>query len=228
MSDPMLIGLVCEGITDFPVLEAVIKAVLGPDTDVKLVQPDRDNLRDSAGFHRVKAWCERRGPKLRDYCLSTGIHLFVVHVDADIARRVGASTTRQLCDKVKGWLKRGARSARYLVVIPAQAIEAWLLAAHVGVTPELEDVPRPVDQLLKHRLLTTVGDEPYKDVAKYEELAERLRECAPAVRSQLPELNRFCGKLEAKREQFRDGSLGWELPEEPPPQPGRESKKRRR
>jgi hypothetical protein len=193
----MVVGFVYEGVTDVPVLQAVVDAILGPDYEARFIQPDRDALSSLTGWAEVKKWCEQNGAALSDFLTWTGIDLLIIHLDADIRQQVKATTTTELCTKVKGWLRHGAKDHRLLIVIPAQAIEAWLLAAHVAPSPELERHPDPARLLVSHRLISGSTDgKPIKDRMKYEDLASKLTQRVTDLRGVLVELNRFAGKLE--------------------------------
>ncbi len=126
-----------------------------------------------------------------------GTDILIVHVDADACRRYGASDTDELCDVVKGWLGPAARQRKVVVVIPAPATDAWLLAAHRPVDPGVEREASPADRLARERLIARDGKgRPLKNVARYEELAGALPERIPGLRRVLKELDRFVGKVE--------------------------------
>jgi len=193
----MVVGFIYEGVTDIPVLQAVVDAVLGPDYEARFIQPERDALGGLTGWTEVKKWCERSGDALSDLLTWTSIDLLILQIDADVRTEVRARTTADLCATVKGWLGHGARDPRLVIVIPAQAIEAWLLAAHVAPSPQLEQQAHPARQLVRHHLLSGAADgRPIKDRARYEALSVKLTERVAELRDVLPELDRFVSKLE--------------------------------
>ncbi|WP_437679163.1 hypothetical protein [Sorangium sp. So ce131] len=223
----MIIGIVCEGSSDFPVLKAVVEAVLGDGHEVRPLWPETDKLSRPAGWTGVKAWCEAQGSWLSTFMELGNIDLLIIHVDADIRHKVSGRkskgrepTTQDLCDTIKGWLglAQGVRGRRVLIVIPAQATEAWLVAAQGSPTRDLENEAEPIKKLIKRKLVRTTGGRPDKSPAVYRELAEPLRSRASELRGVLRELDHFMGKLEAQRE--RTGakrSAPWRRP--PPPAP---------
>ncbi|AUX40568.1 uncharacterized protein SOCE26_019690 [Sorangium cellulosum] len=205
----MIIGIVCEGSSDFPVLEAVVEAALGDGHEVRYLRPETDALFRPGGWTAVKAWCEEHASWLSDFMTVGNIDLLIIHVDADVRRHVpelkkkkGEPTTQDLCDTIKGWLKlrQSAKGRRVLIVIPAQATEAWLVAAQGGATPDLEKEAKPVTRLVQRKLVSTIGGKPDKSPAVYRDLATPLRSHAAELRGVLRELDHFMGKLEAGRE----------------------------
>lgn len=197
MSPRPVIGFVCEGATDLPVLQAVVDAILGRDYVTRSIQPETDNLGSPSGWTAVKAWCERFGAQLEHYLTSFEIDLLVIQVDADVARKMGAKTTADVCQAVKRWLGPGARDGRLLVAVPAQATDTWLLAACAAVNPKIEDEPHPARALVKQKVLEADADgKPRKHVAAYRRAASRITSRIVELRRTLPELERFAGKLE--------------------------------
>jgi len=194
----MVVGFVYEGITDVPVLQAVVDAVLGPDYEPRFIQPDRDALSPSTGWTEVRKWCEQNGAGLSDYLTWVKIDLLVIHLDADVREQVRATNTADLCTNIKGWLRHGAKDHRLIIVIPAQAIEAWLVAAHVAVNPQLEQEPAPVRRLVQRGLITGSKDgKPIKQLSQYRNLSSKLTMRVAELRGVLHELDRFAGKLES-------------------------------
>lgn len=193
----MIIGFVCEGISDVPVLQAVVDAIVGPDYEPRFIQPEADALGATAGWTEVKKWCESYGPSLGDYLTWTGIDLLVVHLDADVCAKVKMASTVALCEATKRWLGRAGQDPRILIVIPSQASEAWLYAAHVATSPHIETERDPAGKLAQAGLLERdPRGEPVKDPRRYQELASRLPARLAELRKVLPELERFAGKLE--------------------------------
>lgn len=98
-----------------------------------------------------------------------------------------------------GWLGTSAKDPRLVIVLPAQASEAWLVAAHAGATPQLERTRHPEETLAKLSLVSRHPDgTPAKNRRRYEQLALRLRDELERVRASLAELERFASKLEAQ------------------------------
>lgn len=209
----LLVGFATEGPTDRAVLKVLVEHVFGTFRTSAL-QPELDESTDTktaGGESRLKAWCEQQRDQIGlETLLGLGtLDLIVLQIDADVCTKYGCADTTALCRHVRdAWL---GLSAPYpddlVVVIPAQATEAWLLAA---LDPELhatvEAMPRPADELGRRGLLPVVPDRKGRDVTRkpspvYEGLAaahltsDRLSE----LRKHLVELERFLGKLEAVR-----------------------------
>ncbi len=194
------VALVCEGPTDVPVLEAVLRAVLGNDIVTSLLQPDetRDALRSAAGWTEVRRWCEARGRSLQ--WVLAQFDILVVHLDGDRRSINHVNTTSQLCDTIKGWLGPGATEPKLIIVIPSQASETWLRATYRPVTPQTEDENDPTRRMVgEGRLKADQDGEPKKELAVYRTLAEGLRSKLPLLRTNLPELERFSRKIERFR-----------------------------
>ena len=140
-------AVVCEGPSDFPILEAVI-GTLWPEVEhITCLQPELDDvgtpLDRSAGWSEVRAWCEENATRL--HFLVSGdagpaIDLLVIAIDVDIAiqariidppKHLDAYATPRLCKTVKGWLGAPKRRLPGPIVIglPAMATEAWAIAA---------------------------------------------------------------------------------------------------
>jgi hypothetical protein len=191
------IGFVCEGPTDTPILEAVVEAILGRTFEPRYIRPDRDNLGPNApgGAGQVEKWCKQSGHAL-SYLLFD-IDILSVQLDGDRCGPLGASDSTQLCATIKRWLAAGASDPKLVIVIPMQASEAWLVAAHLPATPALEQRPHPEELLAARNLLRRGKDgQPLKDRDTYQRLAVQLRERLAEVRRVLPELDRFARKLE--------------------------------
>lgn len=206
MTDSLQIAFVCEGPTDSPILEAVVEAILGADYVPLYLQPERDMLSDGESWgdgndDRVRAWCEQRAGNL-EYAVY-GADVIIVQLDADRCAKYGASSTAELCATVKGWLGASASDARLVIVLPAQATESWLVAAHGALSPQLERVRHPEERLAALGKLERDHDgRAIKSRQRYVSLAERLREELPRVRGVLDELERFASKLERHRERL--------------------------
>jgi hypothetical protein len=198
MNTAPVIGFVCEGVTDLPILQSVVDAVIGKDYVTRTIRPETHALAPRSGWTEVQSWCERNGPTLADQLTYSNIDILIVHVDADIASQVRASETSGICAAVKHWLDRGASDRRLVIVIPAQASEAWLLAAHTATTPQLESEADPARQLVARRLISAnEKGQPVKDLKIYESLAPKITQRVADLRRILVELERFASKLEA-------------------------------
>lgn len=191
------VGLVCEGVTDHPVIEAVLEAIFG-DFEPRYLQPEFDRLEpatSSGGWTRVQDWCCHWAENLA--YLPNPPDLIVVHVDADVRTLVGVSTTEELCAKIRGWLGPSAKRHGLVIVLPKECTETWLLASHTPATPSLEAL-EDVASRLAGRGLLKLGEHgrPVKDRGIYANLSVPLTAKLPQLRKVLRELDRFACKLE--------------------------------
>jgi hypothetical protein len=140
------IRLVCEGITDQAVLEAVVHAHLNSrNFEINRIQPDSSLYGGDAGPHGggwkgVRGWCQsvREAGGLRAVgALREDIDLLVIHVDADILLDA-EHDARNPCPPPDGnilaaeaivmqWLGITSLPERVLIWVPSMATEAWLL-----------------------------------------------------------------------------------------------------
>jgi hypothetical protein len=94
------IGLVCEGKTDFEIIEQSLKASLVSDElqlNFDFIQPAKDATSGSfgeGGWRRVYQWCTRNQPQDRRKYFrgeqlfessDTGVDLIIIHLDGDVA-----------------------------------------------------------------------------------------------------------------------------------------------
>lgn len=204
----MRVGIVCEGRTDFILLEQVVLAVFGP-CEIDALQPMRDALAPNrwadAGWTRVKEWCEeRRSEGIADEMAIGAIDVVVVHVDGDLCGQHGLPATRtDFCDHIKAaWIGPATPPPGTVICIPAQATDTWLAAALDGdiATPALETDRNPLAHLVRLGVLspTQAGETaPRKSQYAYAARAGVLNATASALRTSLTELDRFMIKLEA-------------------------------
>lgn len=195
---PLTVGFVCEGPTDVEVFEPLIAHVTGRAIEAIYLQPTLDRVDAPGGDTRVEAWCKRSGFGLEWMLKPRGIDLLIVQLDADRCPKYGAADTTALCNTMKGWLGPGAQRPELLIVLPSQATEAWLVAAHQPSTPALEGLRHPEDALANMGLLERRGanGKPYKDPTRYGPLTATLTEKLDEVAPILPELRRFLHKLQ--------------------------------
>jgi hypothetical protein len=192
----MNIGIVCEGRTDFLLLEQVALAVFGP-SEIRPLQPLRDRMAShrwsEAGWTQVERWCRERGPDgLADELEIGGLNVIIVQVDGDLCGRNGLPATRvALCAHIRAaWLGDGDLPSGVVICIPAMATDVWLVAALQDQPdgPSLEAHPSPSDLL--------AGCGVSKNQYDYRERASALGSKVTKLRSCLSELDRFVGKLQ--------------------------------
>jgi hypothetical protein len=215
----MRIGIVCEGSTDFAVLRGVCTEILGrKDLSISLLQPRFDALAGRAGgapgpgWQGVRSFLRQAGPRLG----AAPQDVIVVHVDADIRhlpeikKQLGESADGEdlapLCDHVKSWMA-GSVPESVVIVLPREAIEAWLCAVATR-RADVERIEKPAEDLRSAGVLGTRGEVAEKLASTYAMLAERL---GPLLRdrralSKVPELARFAGKLAVRAKSVRSAS----------------------
>lgn len=195
----MRVGIVCEGRTDFILLEQVALAVFGPCV-VDPLQPLRDQLDparwDPAGWTLVKQWCEGRGAEgIVDEMALGGMDALVVQVDGDLCGRAGLPAERAaLCRVIRrAWMGAETALPGVVVCIPTMSTDTWLLAALSDdpIPAGIEGDPAPVARL------AALGVQ--KNQYDYRRHAPALGARVPAIRGALSELDRFAGKLAALR-----------------------------
>lgn len=215
----MRVGIICEGSTDFAVLEQLVVAVVGADQCVML-QPDFDRLRrreaaPGPGWQGVRKFLQTSAPALAIGALD----LVVIHVDASIrnldeikkiklpAPEDDGNELDPLCDHVKSWATGGLPD-NAVVVLPREDLETWLLAAHTNLK-DVESIDAPAEELAVRKLIERRRDGSVeKSPARYAELASPLLRLAsdPKRRVRVAELDRFIGKLLAQKRSVTAGS----------------------
>jgi hypothetical protein len=224
MSDPEHVAaIVCEGPTDIPILEEIIRARWPEVTQIKRLHPEVDELGKpkpgaSMGWSEVKRWCESNAGSIDDVLTplaGDAIDLLVIAMDVDIAiaagiadppKAVGAYETPRLCATVKGWLlpdKRKKLRKEIVIGLPAMAIEAWIIAALFPRQPRPEAIMSPAEYLAsKKRLRWRKADgKPSKYLPAYIAFAEQVADRLHKVRKVCPEADRLCGKIERRRKE---------------------------
>lgn len=206
----LVVGFVCEGSTDIVVLRRIVEQVVGP-IDARTLQPQTDELDRTvpgspAGWSEVRAWCER----LRDYNelfeppVGDPFDLIIIGVDLDIAVRAGiykmpenlkAYDATALCEVVKSWLATPV-PFKLIIVIPAMAIEAWILAAMFPKRPRPEMELKPAQVLVQRGKMEQGANGPWRQARRYSGFANIVAAKLKAVRSACPEADRFVAKLE--------------------------------
>jgi hypothetical protein len=201
-------GVVCEGHSDFAILSEVLYK-LWPEIDrILLLQPILDSVghaQGASGASGVKTWCtQHTGDLDREIDPEVGprLDLLVIALDADAAIEAGiddppknpsAYDASRLCAKIRGWL--GALPTQIVIVIPAMAIEAWVIAARYPQPANPESVDRPAHYLVTKKLLSF--DTRPKRKHKVVKPPPKYRAFAVEVASRWSRVTKRCG--EAKR-----------------------------
>jgi hypothetical protein len=198
------VGIICEGPTDYIVLSEVMKAQ-GPVQQLTLLQPPTDRLTGPGpGWQGVRRFLQTEG-----IALEIGVHdVVVVHVDADVRKDAelrgrlredpDPESLGPLCDHVKSWFADGV-TPNAIIVLPREATEAWLLAAHTNIVRP-ETVEDPAAVLAARGIIPSHDGKPLKISGVYRRLSVALvRLIRRHAIENLPELERFLAKLRARR-----------------------------
>lgn len=158
-------GLVCEGISDFAVLEHLLNDRFGT-VEFSRLQPhgDATGRPSEGGWRQVLQWCLRNGAKERRALFESEpifatshraqIDLLLVHLDADVCEHLKASDLENIRHLAAMPISNADERATYIkaclavwlgfanedddrcvLVVPVEATEAWLIA---GEYPEVE------------------------------------------------------------------------------------------
>lgn len=85
-----VIGIVCEGPTDYEVLSRIVDLVTGDDNEYRRLQPEESLAGEFGnGWKGVWKWCESYGPFLYNYMTKATPQLdcIIVHMDGDVSRK---------------------------------------------------------------------------------------------------------------------------------------------
>lgn len=159
MSDPLRIGFVVEGPTDFVVLESVVTRLLGDrEFEAVSLQPLLSNAFaavTAGGWTSIYLWCrqmvEQTGGAIRGNPLFEFHDMVVMQIDADVAGKSYAddnriqnppnnlpftrdcppasATTDRLREIMLGWMDEADLPAKMVFCTPAQSLETWVLVA---------------------------------------------------------------------------------------------------
>jgi hypothetical protein len=212
----MRVGIICEGSTDFAVIEALALTLMPADECV-LLHPDFDRLRAGdtsagTGWQAVRKFLRKNGP-----ALGLGVYdALIVQVDASI--RFTTELTKAglraciedepelgpLCEHVRSWAG-GALPEGTIIALPREDLERWLLFAHTNLK-EVEDAKDPAEELAARGIIPrTKEGTPDKNATRYRELSGALTRIAqqPRKRRQVAELDRFVDKLHTLARRIR-------------------------
>ncbi len=223
MSKSRVAGIVCEGHTDVPILEAIVSKLWPEIDDVRVLQPQLDalgkvNRTGRSGWSEVRAWCEQNASRLDEIIypdVGDTLDLLLIVVDLDIAieakiadppKVLGSYATKRLCDTIKGWLRFPGRTKlppEVVIAIPAMSIETWIIAALFKTELSPESIADPAGLLVERKKLQVSprGGKPWKYLPRYrEEFSARVATRLNAVRKVCPEAERTSRKIEQRRD----------------------------
>lgn len=206
----MRVGIVCEGSTDFVVLEALALDLLSADECV-LLHPDFDRLRASGDAAHAPGW-----QGVRTFLRTSGVALgllvydvIVIQVDASIRHlrelKLSPSSVPEgsvdplnpLREHVRTWAGGGLPESA-VIVLPREELESWLVAAHTNLK-DIEAIADPAGELASRGLIGIKRGKPDKDARLYRTLAPPLVTLARESKKlgKVPELERFVSDLRA-------------------------------
>lgn len=201
----MRVGIICEGSTDFVVLEALAQDLLPADECV-LLHPDFDKLRATglaSGWQGVRKFLQTSAA-----ALGLAVYdAFIIQVDASVRKGLelthseeeGFESLEPLREHVRGWAAEGLPESA-IIVLPREELEAWLVAAHTNVK-DVEALEDPAGELAARGIIGQKKGRPDKDSKVYRELANpalvKFALDAKKLR-RVPELERFVGELRAR------------------------------
>ena len=211
----MRVGIVAEGSSDWVVLEAFVRGVLGDDVEFLRIVPEQPVGQPvrGGGWRAVKAWCVEWGTKLET--LMGGVegqplHLLIVHVDCSMSQNESARRpcppARDTADALRSvinqaWLRRLPQSPYVVLVTPSQATEAWLVAALQPPYSRVATIECVVDieneLVARHKLNRRPNGEVRKPTARIAPLAQAMVDNLPLVRAHCSEADRFAAELGA-------------------------------
>jgi len=159
MSDPLRIGFVVEGPTDFVMLESIVGTLLGGrDYESVALQPllsDAFAAVSGGGWTEVYFWCrqtaKQAGGSVQNDALFNSFDLLIVQVDADVAgksygddQRITnapndlpceqpcpppSASTNLLRQVVLGWMGEANVPVKTVLCTPSKSLETWVLLA---------------------------------------------------------------------------------------------------
>lgn len=210
--------MVCEGPTDFPIIEGLILETWPEIERILPLQPPLDELgtptTKRGGWSEVKKWCEENAGHLTTLLsgdFGDPIDLLVIALDVDIAIQAGIINppkqgltpyvAKRLCNTVKSWLRTSGQRlpAELVIALPAMAVEAWVVAALFRDCKAPEKLENPARYLAEKRKLAMTNDRPRKDLARYRRFADEVGRALDKVRKSCPEAERLCNKIEQRR-----------------------------
>ena len=149
------VKLVCEGITDKIILEAVLFAYLQSDKfTVNCIQPESSEIQGvpaehGTGWKGVRSWCQMiqaAGGLEEVRALASEVDLLIIHVDGEIVFEAEINAS-QPCPPpehnvikaesiVMSWLGLQELPQKVLIWVPSMMTEAWILRALFPYLPE--------------------------------------------------------------------------------------------
>ncbi|MCD6588466.1 MAG: hypothetical protein J7K88_07940 [Candidatus Fermentibacteraceae bacterium] len=149
------IGIVCEGPTDFIVIQAALNAVISKDFTATLLQPEDTpkSKKLGTGWCGVFKWCRDNlfSENYQVIVLRKTFHAVIIHLDADVAEKrfsdcgldspglpcvspcpPSGDTVKKLKNLLKSWMPGNPLDNRTVICIPSVCTEAWVVTALYG------------------------------------------------------------------------------------------------
>jgi len=166
------LGIVVEGKTDIPIIEAVCTIVLGDDTDVVPLHPYRDEItkkiQNRGGHSQVKLWC-KQNRNIDNAMKSYFVQALFIMLDFDIAKRYNCSTVDELQSEMRSWVYVNNNKVFFAVAV--RAIESWIIAILYPDGSRTDLIINPFNELRSNR-----PDGLNKTLNDYEQLAAEILE----------------------------------------------------
>jgi len=206
------IGLVCEGPTDFPILEAALQTILhGRNLRFFHLHPELDELSQKcapAGWDRARAWCEQNRDRLEMFLeLEPRIEILVLQVDQDrakdiLGKRPKPATPKSVGEKLRKhvlsvWLKKKkVPFCSFVAATPAQATETWIVAAYDEVDSDYEKEKQYLRDL-ENVIREYINSGRIKDLQTYSQLSTAIPSKWSRIRNLLSQAQVFSIQIEA-------------------------------
>jgi hypothetical protein len=212
----LLVGIVAEGVSDWMVLEAVMRNV-HPEIEFRRIQPDQALApRLGQGWRGVRNWCEEYGPQLETLMKgpSPNLDLLIIHTDCSMADKANAErpcppasdTAEALRSVIKSWLNRYPAPPFVIMATPSKSSDAWVVATldpQYAKFEEIECDKGAEDELVMRKFLRVKDGQVKKPGVRYEPLAR-------AVGLRLDAVCNACTQASAFRMEFALAVI-WQL-----------------
>ena len=212
------VQVVCEGVTDFIVIEAAMYALFpAKDIVLTMIQPDTSVAftlgEHGGGWKGVRSWCQQALPL---FGFATPPKALILHVDADVADEPEvtcaescpppSATTTALRRFVTSEWCAGSVPKQVVFCTPSKNTEAWVLQALYPSDKEvktgIECRPKPETLLagkpVAERMVRRKDGKYKKDPARYRVRQSDITAKWPAVRCGCTEAERFSRELIAR------------------------------
>ena len=232
MSDPVRIGFIVEGPTDFVVLEAIVARLLaGREYEAISLQPTLSVALaplNGGGWTAVYLWCrqtiELSGGTIQNNPLFDFYDIVVMQVDADVATKrytddqrivhppddlpfsepcpPVSATTDRLRRVMLGWIGESAVPPRLVLCTPSSSLETWIL---VGLFPA-DKVASKADLECRRNIEAQLQSKPLSKrlVRSGQKDIEKYRGHAPAIAEAWTVIRSRCTEAERFSSEFSE------------------------